>query len=249
MIVTIMQPAYLPWLGYFHRIALSDLFIILDHVQIDRNSKTGFAHRNKVRTRHGWCWLTVPLATKGKYGDLALNRVEIAGDQGWAEKHWATLRHNYGKAPFFGAHAAAVEAWYRRSWERLADLARETLRDQMEALGLRVPVRFSSEMDVSSSKDDLILELCQQVGATTYISGPFGRDYLRPEVFDRAGIRLAFHDYVHPTYKQAHPGFEPYMAALDLLLNHGPESLAIIRSGNEAFEAELRPESRARERA
>jgi len=81
-----------------------------------------------------------------------------------------------------------------------------------------------------------------------YVSGPFGRDYLRPEAFAQAGIRLAFHDYVHPTYKQAYPGFEPYMAALDLLFNHGSESFQILRAGNEVIEAELRPDCQAMER-
>src|SRR5262245_36818808 len=111
-----MQPAYLPWLGYFHRIALADLFIVLDHVQIDRNSKTGFAHRNKIRTKDDWCWLTVPLKTKGKHGELYLDKVEIANDQPWAERHWATLRHNYQKAKFFAEHASALDGFYARSW-------------------------------------------------------------------------------------------------------------------------------------
>jgi len=244
-----MQPAYLPWLGYFHRVSLSDLFIVLDHVQVDRNSKTGFAQRNKVRTRDGWCWLSVPLKTKGRSGDLALNKVEIADDQNWAEKHWSTLKHCYGKAPFFAQHAAAVEAWYLRPWNCLAELAREVIRHHLDALDLRVPVRFSSEMNARSSKDELIRELCQEVGATVYVSGPFGRDYLCAEAFAAAGIRLVFHEYVHPTYRQAYPGFEPYMAALDLLFNQGPESLRIIRTGNETIEADLRPECKPEERA
>jgi len=111
MIVTIMQPAYLPWLGYFHRIALADLFIVLDHVHIDRNSKTGFAHRNKMRTKESCSWLTVPLKTKGKHGQLILNELETA-EQDFRVKHWGTIRHNYSKAPFFAAHAAELQAIY-----------------------------------------------------------------------------------------------------------------------------------------
>jgi hypothetical protein len=231
MIVTIMQPAYLPWLGYFHRIALSDLFIVLDHVQIDRNSKTGFAHRNKLRTKEGWAWLTVPLKTKGKHGQLYLNELEIA-DQDFRAKHWGTIRHNYSKAPFFAEHAAALESIYAQPWERLVPLACELMKYQLEALGITTPLRFSSEMAVEGNKDELIVNLCRAAGASAYISGPFGREYLKPEAFAEAGIRLVFHDYVHPTYPQAQGGFEPYMAALDLLLNAGPQSAAILQSGN-----------------
>jgi hypothetical protein len=232
VIVTIMQPAYLPWLGYFHRVALSDLFIVLDHVQIDKNSKTGFAHRNKVRTKEGWCWLTVPLKTKGQHANLFLNKIEIANDQPWAAKHWATIRHCYAGAPHFGQHSPALEQFYARPWERLADLARETTRYQLDAFTIHTPMRFSSEMGVPGAKDELILNLCRAVGASVYVSGPFGRDYLKPEPFNEAGIRVVFHDYRHPTYPQVYPGFQPYMAALDLLLNCGPDSLAVLGRGN-----------------
>jgi hypothetical protein len=224
MIVSINQPAYLPWLGYFHRIAVSDLHIVLDHVQFEKNS---FSNRNKVRTRAGWCWLTVPLQTKGKFGDLALNEVRIA-DTDWARRHWETIRQNYAKAPFFREHRAALEGFYARPWERLADLARETTAYQLDALGIRTPLRFSSEMGVGGRKDELVLNLCKAVGASVYLSGPLGRDYLRPELFAEAGIQVAYHDYGHPVYPQCHPGFEPYMAALDLLLNCGPDGLQLL---------------------
>lgn len=237
MIVSINQPAYLPWLGYFHRIAVSDLHIVLDHVQFEKN---GYGNRNKVRTKDGWCWLTVPLKTKGKFGDLRLDQVEIADNPDWAAKHGAALAQYYGRAPHYAAHAAALKDWYGRPWGRLGELTRATTRYQLDALGIRTPLLFSSEMGVTGAKDELILNLCRAVGATTYLSGPLGRDYIREERFTAAGVRLAYHDYTHPAYPQRYPGFEPTMAALDLLLNHGPDSLRIIRQGNEVFEAALR---------
>ena len=82
MIVSINQPAYLPWLGYFHRIAVSDLHVVLDHVQFEKNS---FTNRNKVRTASGTPWLTVPVRSKGRFGDLAINEVDIA-DGRWTAK-------------------------------------------------------------------------------------------------------------------------------------------------------------------
>jgi hypothetical protein len=246
MIVSINQPAYLPWLGYFHRIAISDLHIVLDHVQFEKNS---FSNRNKVRTPTGWCWLTVPLKTSGKFGALPLNRVEIAEGARWEVKHRSTLAQNYAKAPFFAAHAPAVEGWYRQSWTRLADLTRETTRYQLDALGIRTPLLFSSQMKVDGAKDELVLNLCKEVGATMYLSGPLGRNYLRPELFTAAGIRVVFQDYVHPTYPQVFPGFELYMAALDLLFNCGPESSQVLGSSNEGIEADLRLECKTPARA
>jgi WbqC-like protein family len=233
MIVSIMQPAYLPWLGYFHRIGTSDLYIVLDHVQIDKNSKTKFTNRNKVRTREGWCWLTVPLKTKGRFGKLYINQLEIANETPWADKHWSTIQSNYAKATYFAQHASFLEQVYSQQWEYLTDLTRVITRYLLDAFGIKTPILFSSEMKVEGQKDELILNLCHAVDAEVYISGPFGRDYLHEHLFCEAGIRIVYHDYHHPTYPQVYPNFEAYMSALDLLLNCGPSSVEILEKDQE----------------
>ena len=230
MIVSINQPAYLPWLGYFHRIAISDAHIVLDDVQFEKNS---FTNRNKVRTHDGWCWLTVPIKTAGKFGDLAINQVEIASEKPWASKHWSTLRLNYSKAPFFDEHAHFLEALYRREWHKLTDLAREITDYLLNAFAVRTRLYFSSQIKVRGRKDELVLNLCRELGATVYLSGPLGRNYLREELFHDQGIAVRYHDYHHPTYSQVYSGFEPYMAALDLLLNAGPRSREIMTRDQE----------------
>lgn len=102
MIVSIHQPHFLPWLGYFHRIAASDLHIALDHVQFEKNS---FINRNKVRTQKEWTWLTVPVWTTGSFGDLAIDKLRIAEGHNWRNKHWKTLKFNYRKAENFDAYS------------------------------------------------------------------------------------------------------------------------------------------------
>lgn len=240
MIVSINQPAYLPWLGYFHRIAISDLHIVLDHVQFEKNS---YSNRNKVRTPSGSCLLTVPLKTKGSFGELQLDKIEIAEDHRWKAKHLATLSQNYARSRYYSNHARMLEHWYRHTWVRLGDLVREMTIYQLEALGIRTPILYSSEMGVEGSKDELVVNVCKKVGTTSYISGPFGRDYLRPELFAEAGIDIVFHDYVHPIYPQLHPGFESFLATIDLMFNCGPDSLRLMRTGNEEIEAFLRAKS------
>lgn len=228
MIVSINQPAYLPWLGYVHRVAVSDLHIVLDHVQFEKNS---FANRNRIRTATGWCWLTVPVATKGRFGDLAINQLRIADVASWRRKHWDSLRFNYAHSPWFGAHAGFFESLYARTWRTLAPLMTETTNYVLEAFGIETKLMFSSQMDVAGARDALVLNLCAAVGADAYLSGPLGRDYLDAGDFRDAGIELRFHDYLHPEYTQVQGGFEPFMAAVDLLFNHGPDSAAILRSG------------------
>jgi hypothetical protein len=176
-----------------------------------------------MRTADGWTWLTVPLQTKGRFGELAINTVEIANDRPWARKHWDTLRFGYKRAAHFAAEAPYWEDVFGREWTHLIDLQRETLAHQLDVLQITTPLRWSSELGVAGVKDELVLNLCKHVGATVYISGALGRDYLDPAAFEQAGIELRFQDYAHPTYEQAQPGFEPYMAALDAILSLGPD--------------------------
>jgi len=233
VIVSINQPAYMPWLGYFHRIAVSDLHITLDHVQFEKNS---FTNRNKVRTATGWSWLTVPVRTGGRFGQLTIEKVEIA-DQGWRRKHWDTIRFAYAKAPFFAVYRDLFEDLFAREWPLLAPLAEATTAPLCDALRIATRRISSAELAVAGAKGEFVLNLCRAVGATTYLSGPLGRGYLDPAAFQRAGIALLFHDYRHPQYRQAFPGFEPFMAAADLLFNHGPESTLILREGQQALAA------------
>jgi hypothetical protein len=221
MMISINQPAYLPWLGYFHRIALSDAHVVLDTVQFEKNS---FINRNKVRTAQGWAWLTVPVKTSGKFGSLAIGNVEIANDRPWAEKHWATLRLNYVKSAFFRQHASFFEDVYRRTWFKLQELVWTITEYLLRAFNIRTPIHFSSQMNATGKKDELLLNLCREMNASAYLSGPLGRNYLREDSFARERISVQYHDYEHPTYQQAYPGFEPCMSALDLLFNLGPGS-------------------------
>jgi hypothetical protein len=233
VIVSINQPAYLPWLGYFHRVQASDVHVVLDHVQFEKNS---FVNRNKVRIPTGWTWLTVPVLTAGRFGALPIREVEIDDRTGWRRKHARTLAQHYGRAPFFDHHAAFFESLYSRSWQLLNELCDETMRYLSDALGITTTVVRSSELSARGVKDELVLGICRELGAQTYLSGPLGRNYIREELFEEAGIRLAYQDYRHPEYPQLHaPPFEPYMAIVDLLFNCGPSSLEVIMSGQEAL--------------
>jgi hypothetical protein len=225
MIVSIHQPPYLPWLGYFHRIAISDVHVVLDHVQFEKNS---FINRNKVRTADGWCWLTVPVKTAGKFGNLPIHGVEIANGRPWATSHWGTLRLNYSKATYFSQHSTFFRTLYSRAWTKLAELTAEVNRYLLDAFGITTKIFFSSQLNVSGRKDELILNLCRELGATTYLSGPLGRNYLREELFHRHNIAVQYDDYQPPAYRQAYPGFEPNLAAIDLLFNAGPASSEIL---------------------
>ncbi len=234
MIISISQPAYLPWAGYFDRILKSDLHIVLDHVQYESNSKS-VTNRNKVRTPQGWTWLTVPVQTKGLHGQMTIDQLKIAEDKKWPKKHWETIRHNYRRAPFYEEYANYLEEVYKKEWTRLAPLMRETNDFFRNSLDIVTEIKYSTEMNTEGKKSDLILNLCKAVHATKYISGPFGRDYLELDRFKDAGIEVLFHDYQLQEYKQLHPGFEPYMSIVDILMAKGPEARDVVESLGETL--------------
>jgi WbqC-like protein family len=224
MIVSIMQPAYLPWLGYFDRLARSDLHIVLDSVAL---SKQNFTNRNRVRGSTGPVWLSVPV--QRQRADQRITDTLIGPDHGWMRKHWETLRQSYRRAPHWERYAGFLETFYQSPRSRLVEVLDPSTAWLRETLAITTPIVRASTLDVPGTKAELVLQLCLAVGATTYLSGPFGRDYLDPRAFDAAGIALEYHDYVHPRYPQRDATFEPYLSVLDLLCHCGPDSFDILR--------------------
>jgi len=227
MIVSINQPAYLPWLGYFDRIAASDVHVVLDHVQFEKNS---FVNRNRVRTPQGSTWLTVPVETSGKFGQLAIDRLQIASDQPWARKHWKTIDQCYARAPYFHAHRDHLAEIYSRPWKKFYDLVDEITGYLLRAFAIDVPLVRSSSMRSDKTKSDLVLDICRRLDARLYLSGPLGRGYLDEGSFAAAGIEIVYQDYRHPVYPQLSPGFKAFMAAIDILFMLGPESGQMLRT-------------------
>jgi len=228
MIISINQPAYLPWLGYFDRIARSDLHIVLDHVKLEHNTSTSFTNRNKIRQKTGWSWLTVPILTKGRQQGMAISDIEVDMRQHWQTKHWSSLSNTYSRAVYFADYREELATIYQRPVHKLTEIIERLNNFLLSKFEIKTPLLYSSTLAVTKTKSSLVLELCQQVGAKEYLSGPFGRDYLDLESFEHAGIKVIWHDYQHPEYKQHHPNFEPYMGAIDLLFNHGINARALL---------------------
>jgi hypothetical protein len=235
MIVSINQPAYLPWPGYFDRIKKADLHIVLDHVQFEKNSMT---NRNKIKTPQGWTWLTVPVKTKGKFKDCPISELEINETVKWTHKHWQGIKSNYSKAPYFRDHENFFKEVYEKDWILLNDILTETNDYFNNQLDIKTECVTSTSLKPEETKSNLILELCRKVSATQYISGPLGRDYLDREAFNKAGIEVLFHDYQYPEYPQQHGDFEPFMSVIDLLFNCGPESAEILQNPPDCLKTE-----------
>ena len=228
MILTAHQPVYLPWLGLFHKIALADQFISFNQVQYQPKD---WNNRNRIKTQQGAIWLSVPVLRKG-YLEKTISDIEINNDEPWARKHWKSLQVAYAKAPYFNRYADFFQDIYAHRWERLVDLNETMLKGFLDILGIAVPVRSAGELQLQGEKSELVLDMCQQLGASQYIFGALGRDYANVAAFDAAGVKVHIQDYVHPAYSQLHGDFLPYLSIVDLLFNCGDESRDILMSGN-----------------
>ena len=226
----ILQPSYIPWRGYFHQIQKADVFFFYDDVQYDDR---GWRNRNQIKTERGVRWLTVPVRSRGNQVEgIPIKDIRIAWDRPWAEKHWTSIRHSYGKAPFFKRYAPLVESFYERRDERLADLTIHTSMALAAELGIQ-STRFlrSSSLTASGTKTDRLLSLLEAVGSDHYISGPSARDYIDQGKLDAAGVAVEYMDYDYPEYEQLHPPFEGRVSILDLLFMKGPGSGRYIWGG------------------
>ena len=218
-----MQPAYLPWLGYFHRLMLSDLHVVLDSVPA---SKGDFSNRNRIRTPQGWSWLTVPMT--GSRMTTSIHELQTDPKQQWQERHWKTIETAYRKAPYFHMFEPVVREAVLAPAPTLERACLNVLEPLTQAFGIATPIVFAKDLDLHERKSELVLEICRKTKATTYISGPLGRHYLDRDAFTRASVEVRFHDYVHPVYPQVYDGFVPLLSAIDVLFNCGPQAGAVI---------------------
>jgi hypothetical protein len=220
--VGIVQSNYVPWKGYFDLIGRCDEFILLDDAQYTRRD---WRNRNRIKTKDGVKWLTIPVVVKGRYHQR-IDEVEIA-DTGWPRTHLRTILQAYAGAPHFGESKEWLEAIYARAQQisRLSHVNRLLLTEICARLGIETTIRWSTDYESQGVKSERLASLCRQAGATEYLSGPSARDYLDEELFARAGITIAYMDYSgYPEYPQPHPPFEHGVSVLDLILSTGPDA-------------------------
>lgn len=225
------QPNYIPWLGYFHKLARCDVFVYLDTVQFPRGQS--FGARNRIKTPNGVAWLTIPVARPhGRDGKVTYAEVGFA-DEGWREKHLKTVEMSYRRAPHFDE----VFALYRdglHAGDTLLDVNLALIESMASLLGLTTTrVRLSELLDEFGQKNTLIAELCVAVGADTYLSGSGGgREYADADELTARGIELAFDEYEPPEHAQLWDGpFESGLSVLDPLFNCGADGCRALLEG------------------
>ena len=221
--VSIRQPGYLPFMGFFKKIQSCDIFVELDDVAY---TKSDFDNRNRIRTHDGSMFLTVPILNKF---NQKLNEVKIANNENWNYKHVKTIQSNYQKTPYFEKYSEYIEKIIMNPWKKLLDLNLSLIEYIYNELKLETKIIKSSDLKIDSIGSEKLLEICKKLSATTYVSGELGKNYLNEKIFHDAGIKIIYEKFQHPVYTQQHEGFIPNLSILDLLFNEGNNAINILK--------------------
>ena len=225
--VAILQSSYIPWKGYFDIINSVDEFILYDDRQYTTND---WRNRNRIKSPNGSVWLTIPIRRRWP------QRIDEAetSDATWPQRHWQTITQNYSRASYFSLYAPGFEAIYRsRLPERLSEINRTFITAVCAALHIKTVITSSAAYAATGTSTERVVSLCTAAGATDYLSGPSARDYIEPELFDRAGIQLHWMDYSgYLEYPQPYPPFNHAVSILDLIFCTGDEAPRYMKSFN-----------------
>jgi len=229
MILSAHQPAYLPWLGYLHKIAISDIFVILDDVQFEKNS---FTNRNKIKTPNGSVWLSVPMQMNN-HTSKTIREMEIINNYNWREKHWKSIYLNYKKSPYFNVYSDFLQDAYKREWQKLSELTEYMNSYFLKQIGIETQIIRQSDIKTKYKKQELIVELCKKINCDSFIFGKLGENYADKTYFEDNSINIYFQDYKHPVYEQIWSNFSPNLGIIDLLFNVDKDKVFnIIMNGN-----------------
>jgi hypothetical protein len=225
--VAIVQSNYIPWKGYFDLINSVDEFILFDDVQY---TKRDWRNRNIIKTRTGPLWLSIPVLVKGKYFQK-ICETQVS-DQHWKRTHWLSIHQAYSQAPAFSQVKHLLESLYQTSTSDLiSEINRHFLSGICEFLGIKTKITSSMGYQITDGKNERLISLCTQAGATDYLAGPSSRSYVDESLFNRAGVSVEFMDYAgYPEYQQLYPPFISTVSIVDLLANEGKKARDFLKT-------------------
>jgi len=219
MIIAIHQPNYLPYLGFFDKMMKSDVFVIYDDAQFN---KEDFHNRNKIRIYQGWKWLTVPVEKKL----VPINQIKIRNELknkglNWSDEHLRLIEDNYRDTQYYCKYKEELKTIYTSDLGKIIDLNMQLIHFLRHAFNINTKLIFSSDLDLSSKGTQRLVEIVKTLDGDIYLSGEGGKNYLDVSLFTNKGIRVEFQKFNHPIYRQRYEGFILNLSAIDALFNIG----------------------------
>jgi hypothetical protein len=227
--IAIIQSNYIPWKGYFDIMNSVDEFVLYDDVQFTKND---WRNRNKIKTRNGSDWLTIPV--KHNFGQK-ISEVTVHNNL-WRIKHWKTLLENYSKSKYFNLYKEQFETLYLGTDEQnLSEINYQFTIFINEIIGIKTKIHREYILNPELNKTERLVSLCKMLNANEYISGPSARNYLNEILFLNENIKVTWFNYSdYREYNQLYPPFDHAVSIIDLIFNEGPNAHMFLKSFNNA---------------
>lgn len=227
-VCAIMQPTYMPWIGYFKLIDLVDKFIFLDTVQLNKRS---FQTRNKIKNNDEELYLSIPIKKRSRANSL-IKDIEIDGEK-WIKKHVNSLKHSYNKSKYFDEIFYFIEFILNKKHKNLSDLNCDIIIEISKNLGIETEFLKASSLNENNlSREHKLIKICRDIKVNNYISPLNSSIYIEKNsvnAFKQSNINLKYFEYYPCEYKQLGKVNIKYLSILDLLFNHGfKNSLEIL---------------------
>jgi hypothetical protein len=225
--IAVVQSNYIPWKGYFDIINRVDEFILYDNCQFTRRD---WRNRNIIKTSNGPIWLTIPVKVKGQYYQKIKDT--CISEMGWNRKHWKSIAHNYNKAKHFHSYKDQLEELYLGCREKyLSRINYRFILSICQILGIETKISWAMDYDFSEGRNEALVDLCKEAGASEYVSGPTAKGYIDEALFENNGLKLTYMDYSeYPEYHQLYPPFDHAVSIIDLILNEGDNAKHYMKS-------------------
>ncbi|AQR96980.1 WbqC family protein [Clostridium saccharoperbutylacetonicum] len=226
--VVIHQPDFLPYLGFFHRLLESDLYVVLDDVQFVGSSRS-WHRRDKIKTKNGWQWITVSVEKTSR--DTKIKDVYISKNDNWKIKNINLIIENYKNALYFNEIYPYIKELYDFQCEKMIDFNIKSIEMLMKLFDINIEMNFASKLQANGKSNELLVDILKKVNGKVYLSGIGARDYYNSEPFEKSNIKVIWQEFNHPIYPQQYGEFIPYLSSIDLLFNCGIEQSRKILRG------------------
>jgi len=222
-VVTIHQPDFMPWLGFFYKLSKVDYFVLLDHVEMDVKN-AGWIKRVKHLMNDNPQWVTIPLKHPAKGHILPIKDMVIDTNNSAYLKAYRILKNIYAKHPFYKEHIYLVEEFFDFESNSVSERNFFMIKKILQLLEINLTIIKSSELDVQSNKSEMNAEIVKKVGGKTYFSGQGAIEYQNENHFNRLNIELKVSDFDPLKYIYSQIGeknFIPGLSILDAIMNIG----------------------------
>ncbi len=227
--VMISQSNYIPWKGYFDSINMMDEFVLYDDMQY---TKRDWRNRNKIKTANGLLWLSVPVEVKGRFFQK-INETRVS-DNTWQKSHWGTISQAYSRAAFYKEFKPFFEELYLTcNSEYLSEINYHFISGINKLLGITTKLTWSGEFVLAEEKTQRLVNICKDLGASDYYSGPAAKNYMDETLFTKENVNVHYFDYSgYPPYRQLHGEFSHEVSIIDLIFNEGGNATKFMKSFN-----------------